>query len=187
MKKAHILWEQGVALGQIARQCGLKPSDIHHMAKSLGWSSRDPERLPARKFAPLSTDGNDAIIRGIIRDAIAALHADARSIVSAITRLRGMLEAPSMASLVAAVEAGQHGSRRKIDDHTATVVRSLWNAGVPTRDIALRFGVTDQTIRNLASAQKWPPRKAGGRRPRRSDATEPPIRRVAPGVSGIPE
>lgn len=181
MKKAHILWEQGVAVGQIAQRCGLTRQDILNMAKSLGWTPRDPERLAARKNAPLDSTA------AIVRRAIAGLQAEARSIFAAIAQLREMLADPTVADPTAGVYRKQKGAPRKIDAHTVTVVHHLWNAGMPTCDIGRRFGVTDQTIRKLARAQGWPRRKVGGGHPNRPDAGDVPIRRVPPGVSGIPE
>lgn len=183
MKKAHILWEQGVAVGQIARRCGLTRQDVLNMAKALGWTPRDAERLAARKSAPLTTDPTESILRR----AIAGLRADARSIFAAIVRLRGMLADSTGAGPIATIHVRQKGAPPKIDEHTVTVVHHFWNAGMPTCDIGRWFGVTDQTIRNLARAQGWPQRKVGGGHHKRPAPGDPPIRRVPPGVSGIPE
>lgn len=53
-RKAHALWETGVAVGQIARRCRIGRESLLELARLARWSPRDPSQLAAKKHAPLA-------------------------------------------------------------------------------------------------------------------------------------
>jgi hypothetical protein len=53
-RKAHALWESGVAVGQIALRCRISRESLLDLARLARWSPRDPSQLAEKRCAPLA-------------------------------------------------------------------------------------------------------------------------------------